>query len=229
MLREKGGNGFPYLIWMDANGDVIAKQGKRSVEAFEESRAKVHEYEALKKKADSGDAKARTQLFMSRLEMGTMKASEVQRGMDELKLDPAQRKKAEQAIVNLEVGEVFASVRSRDDLARVTDKLIAMKNAGKLPTGDMAMQFWNVLLGHADQQRDAEAFAEALDALKKIVGDNPRAAQSLKKAEDRLQELRDQSGQKKDDGDEPEHAPTGRGKSAAGKSAAGKSAAGKGR
>lgn len=37
LLSEKGGTGFPSLFFLDETGDVLLKQGSRTVDAFAET------------------------------------------------------------------------------------------------------------------------------------------------------------------------------------------------
>lgn len=42
LLREKGGYGFPYLVFMDATGDVLLEhEGPRTVAGFRETGARA--------------------------------------------------------------------------------------------------------------------------------------------------------------------------------------------
>ena len=66
LLSEKGGRGFPFLVFMDAEGDVITPQGydKFTVEGFQETLDKVNDLFRLEKLVEGGDKSAETPLFI---------------------------------------------------------------------------------------------------------------------------------------------------------------------
>ena len=51
LLSKKGGRGFPYLVYMDSEGNVIGHPAGRSVKAFEAGAKKAQHYLDLKNKA----------------------------------------------------------------------------------------------------------------------------------------------------------------------------------
>lgn len=202
MLKEKGGRGFPHLVWMDASGDVITNQGDRSVEGFQKTLGTVRDYLALEKKAQgSSDAKAQAQLFLAKLDLGKMTPDEAKERMGEVTLDAAQKKQAEQQILNLEVTATMSSIRSREAMAEAGAKFAEMKRAGRVPTGDAMVPFWNGIMMHADQNGDAKLFEEALNKLKAELK-GPRFQRMFQQAEKRLEELRGQGQQGDKDGEQ---------------------------
>ncbi|MGH7152014.1 MAG: hypothetical protein ACREIU_15020, partial [Planctomycetota bacterium] len=45
LLREKGGRGFPYLVFLDSDGGVIARHdARRTVEDFRATKARAETY-----------------------------------------------------------------------------------------------------------------------------------------------------------------------------------------
>ncbi len=68
--REKGGNGFPTLIFLDADGKVQARQQKRSVEGFASTLASLNELDKRASQANAKEPKVANGLFLSRLHLG---------------------------------------------------------------------------------------------------------------------------------------------------------------
>lgn len=170
LLQEKGGMGFPHIAMLDAEGDVLTiHQSSRSVEGFQESLDKSSEVLALQMKADAGDANAKVEVFLMQLDM--MSFEDAKAKLSEVKALPAfaqqvdsdRMAEIEQTLVNLEVNDIISGVRSEEDQEAAAEKLIALKSAGRTPTGQTAMMFWNTLLNHAATKRDVKMIREFAD------------------------------------------------------------------
>ena len=60
LLEEKGGFAFPWLVFMDATGDIIFEhQAERTAEAFGKSAERAKKWIALKEKVEKGDGPAK--------------------------------------------------------------------------------------------------------------------------------------------------------------------------
>lgn len=191
LLREKGGNGFPYLAWMDADGDVLAQQGDRTVEGFQKTYDALQSYLKAKATVEGGDAKAKADLFLASLELGKLSADEARKQMADLSLSKEQKTKAEQSISDLEVMEAARSMRSPDQQAEAGKKFAAMLKQGYQPgSKNVAGTFWSAIMTYAEQENDAKLFAKALAVLQKEFGDQPSAKRFLDAAKERLEKLK---------------------------------------
>ena len=73
LLAKKGGQGFPYLVFLDAEGEVIAAhEGEQTVAGFREGLGKARAFLDLRKKAEAGDKAARFQVLETRYGQGTL-------------------------------------------------------------------------------------------------------------------------------------------------------------
>jgi hypothetical protein len=93
-MSEKGGEGFPYVCFLTAEGDVLAKPSynKLTVEGFQATLAdEVRAYLDLQHKAATGDEQAVVEFFLMRFELGALPVQELREAVErEGFLDPAQ-------------------------------------------------------------------------------------------------------------------------------------------
>lgn len=164
MLSEKGGTGFPFLVFLNEKGDVIAKQRARTVEGFKTTLERLSKRADLAAKASAGSNEAKIDLLMTDMELGGMdfaKASEQAKG---LKMTPAQEARWNDFAIDAEFATAIAPLRSRqapaDALTVAGAKLREMKAKGRIPKGDTAPSFWMTLI-NADLKEDNVEAAEA--------------------------------------------------------------------
>lgn len=165
LLQEKGFTGFPSLCFMDDEGNVIAKQGARTVDGFEATLVKVQEYVAVKQKAAKGGADAEKALFLAQLDLDMLKPDELKARADKLKLTEAERTLVAQKLTDAEIVQLQRGVSGRkltgDEFAA---KMAEFAKQGRRPSESQARQFWTGVLTAAAAQKDAalaeQAFAE---------------------------------------------------------------------
>lgn len=194
LLREKGGTGFPYLIWMDADGNIAARQRERSVEGFQQTLATLLRVCQLEAEAAAGDRQAAVEALISGLRIGRYdfeQAKARREALGEIPLDAATQ--IETLLVDLEVQTVLARVREREQVLDAGRHFLAMLEQERVPTGRLAASFYSAILEvHADR-KDAKAYAATLDRLRKLVEGERGAARMLKRYEDVLARLEEQA------------------------------------
>lgn len=203
LLQEKGGRGFPYLVFMDAEGKVIAEHnGARDVEGFKKRGEQVRSFVALKKKVEGGDASARVDYLVASLGMGPMSAEELEKRLKECgELSKEQKAKLDPLLLNNEVRCMLETAQDEEGAMELAPKFVEMKKAGRIPTGDDEMVgFWLVLLNYGEQQKDVPLFEESLKALREKLKDNPRATKFLDSKEEALKAMKEPGGKKDEDG-----------------------------
>ncbi len=172
-MRAKGGTGFPYLVFMDAEGNVLTKQGERSVDGFERTANALGQLKRYEAKAAKGNVKAKKFVFLAKLDLGMLKLDEAKTGLDDVKgLSAKETKHAKQAITNMEAGEIFKKYRR--DRMKQAELFLAMKEKGQVPTGFAARYFWSGIMSHAQAAKDAGLYKEALLAMKKALNNDKR-------------------------------------------------------
>lgn len=196
LLQKKGGNGFPHLVFMDSEGNVIAKhEGQRTAAAFQETLAKATAYLELKAKADAGDKAAKAEYLITQLEMGSIPLSEFEEKIKEAgELTKEQQARLDGIRATAEFTEALQGLEGKPEeeaIAEAGAKLLEMKKGGRVPAGDEEFgNFYSILIEYAFRQKDAALFEESLGALKGKFGDNPNAKPFFEAQEKRLEELK---------------------------------------
>lgn len=176
LLQQKGGTGFPYLVALNADGDVIARlNGARTLEGFRTMMADGAKFESIRNKAEKTTD---DQLFLLKhdIAMGQAKLAAAKERIAGLgKLTEAQQKEADGILLGLEIMDLVPN--ARDPAARKAQvekagiAFAEMWKAGREPVSDdHAGPFYMVLLDHAEAQKDASLFEKALGKLRERFG-----------------------------------------------------------
>ncbi|HYE99522.1 MAG TPA: hypothetical protein VEJ18_11455 [Planctomycetota bacterium] len=193
LLQEKGGQGFPHIVFMDADGNVLAEHaGPRTADGFAKTGEAARTFVALREKAAKGDPTAKADLLVQQVKMGHVTADAAEKQAAELTLTPEQKTALEGAVADARVMEIARGVRSNEQAKEAGKKFLAMHKAGKAgPSSEEAAQpYWIMLMMAAEETKDVEAFETGLKTLKAKFGDNPRAQAFFKKQEETLKELK---------------------------------------
>lgn len=211
MLTKKGGNGFPYLVFMDAEGNVLCEPAGRGVKDFESGEQKVGAFLELKAKPDKSDAE-QVELLILEIEFGTAKPEDARKRAKELepKLDAATKKKLAEGLAVLEkraydkeVQELFAKhrPRSREEaqkvVAQLGPKLWEDHQAGKRPTDDpqgAGQLVYQVLLQYGLENKVAPAARAGYAGLEKLYGRYPQARAKLDQVKKQVEALEAEGG-----------------------------------
>jgi hypothetical protein len=195
LLQEKGGTGFPYMIFMDAEGNILAKHdGSRDAAGFSDTGKKVASFLDLRKKAEKGDKAAKIDYLIAQLELDHVKPDEAEKQLKALgKPSKDQQAKWDGALANAAVLEIAKAVRSKDGVKEAGKKYYDMHQAGKpAPSGERAMQiYWIWMMEAAEELKDAATFETALKALKAKFGTLPDAQQFFTEKEETLKKLKE--------------------------------------
>lgn len=195
LLEEKGGEGFPHIVFMDAEGKVLAvHEEDRTAAAFAKTGEKAKTFVALKEKAAKGDAKAKVDFILARLDLGQLTGDEAEK---ELKASGATLSKEQQAkfdgmMVNQTILDVVKKIDGEDAAKEAGKKFYEMQKAGKAgPTSDQAIQPYYILgMNAAEEAKDLDVFEKDLKALKERFGSNPQARKFFDAKDKKLQELK---------------------------------------
>lgn len=194
LLSDKGGRGFPYLVWMDAEGEVIATQGDRTVGGFESTLGLLDQRAALKAKADGGDATAKIDLMILDTQLGQMDFDELDGELETVTLNDAQKKTFQQLKANAVVKDTLAMLRrARGDKAAMAEagkEFYGLYKTGVHPTGPLETFYWDMLRQHAEANKDVQLMGDAVGRLKVLLKDNQRAGPYIEKWEKTLAEMK---------------------------------------
>lgn len=194
LLEEKGGQGFPYIIFMDSEGNVLAvHEADRTPEAFGKTGQKAKAFIALKEKAAKGDKAAKIDYIIAQLELGQLTADEADKKIKDTGTPTkAQLAKLESERVNASVLEIVKKIESEDEAKAAGKKFYEMQKAGQPgPTSEQAVQPYYILgMNAAEEAKDAATFEKNLKALRAKFGDNPQAKRFFDAKEKVLEEMK---------------------------------------
>jgi hypothetical protein len=173
-LREKDGTGFPYLIFMDESGEVLAKQRERTVAGFKKSQRALALLAGLDKPNLSKDKPVAAAIYIAKLELGKFELAEATTRAKDLELDEKQKIVFDREITNLSVADLYAKARQNRDYASLGAKFVDMKKAGKIPTGAWGRNFWSQIMNFAQTKRDVKLYEEAYGKYKALLGGDKR-------------------------------------------------------
>lgn len=189
-MSEKGGTGFPTLMFLDAEGRRLMRHmGPRTTKGFEGSLEEVQEFQALMAKAEAGDAKAATELLIRQLQLEWFDFEEAQERAAALeKVSKKQQEEITQLLIDTEV-RVLAKAAGKDPAERrkAGEHFFAMWEADRVPATEAQLYpYWFMMADFAEDKGDKKLFkkivGEADDALKR----NSRYRRVLKGLEMRL-------------------------------------------
>jgi len=194
LLEQKGGQGFPHIVFMDSDGKVLAEhQGDRSADGFAKTGQQAKDYITLKAKAEKGDKAAKIDFIIVQLSLGQLKAPEAEAKIKEAGTpSKEQMAKLEGELVNASVMDIVKTVEDEVTAKAAGKKFYEFEKAGKPgPSGDQAIQpYYILMMQAAEAAKDAAIFEKALTALKKKFGDNPQAKRFFEANEKKLQEMK---------------------------------------
>ena len=194
LLSEKGGTGFPTLMFLDAEGRQLMKHvGPRTPSGFEDSLEEVEEFLELVAEAEGGDAKAAAEVLIRQLRLEWFELEEARKRVEALeKVSSKQKKELAQLLVDTEV-RTLAADAGKDDVKRraAGERFAAMWLEEKsLPSSEAQLYpFWFIMADYAEHAGDKSLFKkivrEAEDTLKHSKYDKV-----LEKLEQRLKDFK---------------------------------------
>jgi hypothetical protein len=178
-------------VFLDAEGNVLATQGERTVAGFEKTLKAIGDYAILEKKAAAGDKTVACDLLLTGVAMGKINFAAAKEQAAKLgKLDAEQQKKVDETLLNLEVADVMSGVRTQEQATEAGKKFAQMMNEGRIPTGSAARNFYAVILTAMEAEKDVAGFEKVLGAYKKLIENEPRGARVIEQLEVRLKRLK---------------------------------------
>jgi hypothetical protein len=192
LLREKGGTEFPYVAFLDADGNVISKEKQRTVAGFRASTSRIARLRELAPKAATEPAAA-AEMLATQLQLGAVLFVEAQqRAATWTNLPDATRRILDQALIDAEVDQWITQSHGKDATEAANERLLAMLAAHLIPSGETARLFFSRVLFAASERRDATAYRAALDGLKQQIGADRRFVKTIEVYEQQLQKLSSQ-------------------------------------
>ena len=178
LLFDKGGNSFPSIMFLDAEGEVIAIHKRaNTMKGFEVTSSLVRRYRDLKKKVKDGDASAKTDLLITEGDLGRMDYYEVEEELDGAKLTADQQKALKRIKADNAAIEQDAMIRnargSADSLKDAGEEFLELYKEGARPSIARAqMIYWWALGTYAGQTKNVAVLEEAIKQAKTLLPDD---------------------------------------------------------
>ncbi|HXX95400.1 MAG TPA: hypothetical protein VEN81_17390, partial [Planctomycetota bacterium] len=115
LLSEKGGRSWPSVLFLDADGNVLARHsGPFTVEVFEATGTKPREYLELKSRAEKGGAASKIDFALAGLELGLLRPGEAE---DRIRQSggapsPDQKRRLDELLTNVEVESILKAIKT---------------------------------------------------------------------------------------------------------------------
>jgi hypothetical protein len=208
LLSEKGGGGWPYVVALDSDGNVVSFLGYEdmTIVGFKAMMTRGAEFQALKAKKDRTPAEE-FRVLSTDLKGGTIQPADFREKAAALKgLDEAAAKERDDLLVHIEFAAEMKKLQeahSPDPKYRIAAGKVfaAMHAAGRVPKEQNEMAaFYQITIDYAESVKEVALFETALAKLRESFGDNPRAQGFFKMMDDRLAKLKGPAEGKKDDG-----------------------------
>ncbi len=200
LLSEKGGNGFPYVVAMDAKGEVLSDLSSRSVDGFKAMMKGAADYQALRAKKDHTPAEQLKLLGLD-LARGRIKGPEYRERAAKIDgLDEAAIQERTATILHLDIAAELEKIRNAGGPApelrhEVGGKFAGWHKAGLGPRDPRyAGSFYELIMNYAEKEKDAELFGAALAKLKEFFGDQKRLEGYFKGLQEKLDKLKADAG-----------------------------------
>jgi hypothetical protein len=185
LLEQKGGLGFPHLVFMDAEGEVVAThEGALSVEGFAETAKDAKGYLDVQTKAAAGDRAAKIDLALLKVEAGKRGLEDAKKELAALgELTEAQKKRLD----GLELSPWIEEILNQTTVEKATQVESGRRFAewaaqGREPVrrNDVA-NFWSLILVYAEANKDAATYQKALGKLRERFGSNKKFFETKEK------------------------------------------------
>lgn len=197
LLFEKGGNAWPTVSFLDADGrrlHQVTGLAADGLGALEKGLEALRRWRALRDELAGGDSR---ELFLLEMQLGMLAFAEADARYRRLEgLDGEQRADLEQKLVNLEFTDLLQT-RTSDNEAALGARYLSMLDRDRIPDNAQVTSFWQFMLKHAEVEEDPALFARILDRAKKAMAGDPRVDRYLGRVERQLQQLRERVAEKK--------------------------------
>ncbi len=194
LLQEKGGTGFPYLVAMDAEGEVIAvHKGPRTTEGFAATMQDAADFQALANKEDLTPAEA-SKLFLIKLGMGRYDFEQAKAEAAKLtEVSDEDQAKIDDALLGMEIASLAPKSRGPEAAAASGKAYAEMMANGREPAeGETRsfQMFYILIMEHAFQTNNVALYEKGLAKMKAVFGEKPQAARFFEAKEKQLADLK---------------------------------------
>ncbi len=192
LLHEKGGNGFPTVSYLDAEGGLLKQVGHVTpVAELETAWQGLQAWTALRAAVAAGKADAGKQLELFRMElaMGNRPFAEMVKRRQGVTIADNEETAVAQQLVNLQFTEILRGT-PRDQQHVGGEKFVAMFREQRIPATTTETSYWQYMFAFATHKNDVALFEELLAHLKKAKAGDQRLQRYLGQLEDQLTKMK---------------------------------------
>jgi hypothetical protein len=185
LLMRIGGAAFPHLVVMDVDGSVVREHSAApSVEAFRETGKAGQARLALRRKAEAGDGDAILELALARAAAGQTTSRKLARAMARAgELSPEEEQLCKKTLTTLRFDEAKIYAQGAWFARMLADGLV--------PEGDEKQTaFYLEIMKWAEFSEDVATYERALKEMRRMHGEDQRAAEFFAMADQQLAELK---------------------------------------
>ena len=197
LLREKGGNGYPTVSYLDHTGRLLTQMPfpTRSTDQLRKMLERLRAWRKLRAAHEAGDKGLAAKLFLLEMDFGMLGHAEGEKRLRAVRaqLEPDQIRRVQRALVNLEFRATAATItRDKKTLIAAGEKFVGMMDRDRIPTSREVITFWQGALAYAESKRDAKLFERIFETAKKKMAGDPRVDRYMERVKRRLQALKRQ-------------------------------------
>jgi len=192
LLREKGGRGFPYLVYMDSEGEVVGQPSGRTVAEFQAGARDVQTYLDLRGK-DGLSTADQVRLLVAEISLGKLELAAAESRRDGIAdLTAEQKADIDGYLTDLRVMNLVQTRQPRDEAsAAEVGKVVyeEMFKKGLTPRGQGYQPYYILLMRYGESAKDVEAFKAGLEGMKARFAGVPQMKRFFDQAEESLKRL----------------------------------------
>ncbi|MEM7202989.1 MAG: hypothetical protein AAF628_22205 [Planctomycetota bacterium] len=191
-----GGRGFPTILYLDSEGEIIGRPSDRSIPAFRAMAGSLTEVAELAAK-ENRTQEEEVRYFEARITLGRLKLEEAKEIAAALPKQPAEAAaRITAALNNLEIQSQLDAVTSQKEAEAAGAVFAAMAKEGRTPSGGglTAARFWLIIIEHARAAEDVAMFERAFTEVKTALGEEDRYKGLYEQLANGLAELKGEGG-----------------------------------
>jgi hypothetical protein len=188
LLREKGGNGFPTVSFLAADGKLVHQLPfeNLTLENFEATFERIQKWQALRARVEQ----QQLELFLTELELGAMTFAEAKAQRPLLQnLTKEQEQRIERHLIDMEFQSLLRATTPVNRL-ETGKSYLAMLEQDRIPQSRQIISFWQLMLDYAEHHKDADLFERVMNRAKQEMAGDPRVDRYLQMVQARLDKLR---------------------------------------
>ncbi|MCY2958403.1 MAG: thioredoxin family protein [Planctomycetota bacterium] len=179
LFRETGGELYPHIVFLAADGSVLAKESRHSAASIRNTEVKIALASELAKKP-AEDTVSAADLLILKSDLGIVTYRDARKRAKLLINLPADKsEQVNQMLIDLQATEILAEEYSNKNTEDNAAKLVEMMRANHLPTGENLRVFYSRIMLATGRTHDVENFKKALTGMEEISGDDEKYTKVL--------------------------------------------------